>query len=35
MTDLINHQRQFEMQMKLMKSAEEMDEKHVQLLRIV
>jgi flagellar basal-body rod protein FlgF len=35
MTDLINHQRQFEMQMKLMKSAEEMDEKQVQLLRIV
>ena len=35
MTDMINHQRQFEMQMKLMKKAEEMDQKHVQLLRIV
>jgi flagellar basal-body rod protein FlgF len=35
MTDMINHQRQFEMQMKLMKKAEEMDEKHVTLLRIV
>ncbi|WP_105168814.1 flagellar basal body rod protein FlgF [Pseudoalteromonas sp. T1lg23B] len=35
MIDLINHQRQFEMQMKLMKTAEEMDERHVTLLRIV
>ncbi|KZN47214.1 flagellar basal body rod protein FlgF [Pseudoalteromonas luteoviolacea] len=35
MVDLINHQRQFEMQIKLMKSAEEIDERHTSLLRIV
>lgn len=35
MVDMINHQRQFEMQMKLMKTAEEIDERHVSLLRIV
>lgn len=35
MVDMINHQRQFEMQMKLMKSAEEIDERHTSLLRIV
>ncbi|BBN81068.1 flagellar basal-body rod protein FlgF [Pseudoalteromonas sp. A25] len=35
MVDLINHQRQFEMQMKLMKTAEEIDERHVSLLRII
>ncbi|QTH71021.1 flagellar basal body rod protein FlgF [Pseudoalteromonas xiamenensis] len=35
MVDMINHQRQFEMQIKLMKSAEEIDERHTSLLRIV
>ncbi|WP_440055606.1 flagellar basal body rod protein FlgF [Pseudoalteromonas sp. T1lg65] len=35
MVDMINHQRQFEMQVKLMKTAEEIDERHTSLLRIV
>ncbi|MFC3031852.1 flagellar basal body rod protein FlgF [Pseudoalteromonas fenneropenaei] len=35
MVDMINHQRQFEMQVKLMKSAEEIDERHTSLLRLV
>jgi len=35
MVDLISHQRQFELQLKLMKTAEEIDERHAQLLRIV
>ena len=35
MVDMINHQRQFEMQIKLMKTAEEIDERHTSLLRIV
>ncbi|MGO2371055.1 flagellar basal body rod protein FlgF [Pseudoalteromonas sp. KG3] len=35
MVDMISHQRQFELQVKLMKTAEEIDERHTQLLRIV
>ncbi|MEL0640297.1 flagellar basal body rod protein FlgF [Pseudoalteromonas aliena] len=35
MVDMINHQRQFELQVKLMKTAEEIDERQDQLLRIV
>lgn len=35
MVDMINHQRQFELQVKLMKTAEEIDERQEQLLRIV
>jgi len=35
MVDMINHQRQFELQVKLMKTAEEIDETQEQLLRIV
>jgi flagellar basal-body rod protein FlgF len=35
MVDMISHQRQFELQVKLMKTAEEIDEKQDQLLRIV
>jgi flagellar basal-body rod protein FlgF len=32
---MISHQRQFELQVKLMKTAEEIDERQDQLLRIV
>ena len=35
MVDMINHQRQFELQVKLMKTAEEIDERQDQLMRIV
>ncbi|SJN32998.1 Flagellar basal-body rod protein FlgF [Pseudoalteromonas sp. JB197] len=35
MVDMISHQRQFELQVKLMKTAEEIDERQDQLLRIV
>ncbi|MCF2909692.1 flagellar basal body rod protein FlgF [Pseudoalteromonas sp. DL2-H2.2] len=35
MVDMVNLQRQFEMQIKLMKTAEEIDERHTSLLRIV
>ncbi|WP_404338843.1 flagellar basal body rod protein FlgF [Pseudoalteromonas mariniglutinosa] len=35
MVDMISNQRQFELQVKLMKTAEEIDERHNQLLRIV
>lgn len=35
MVDMISHQRQFELQVKLMKTAEEVDERHEQLMRIV
>lgn len=35
MVDMISNQRQFELQVKLMKTAEEIDERHTQLLRIV
>ena len=35
MVDMISHQRQFELQVKLMKTAEELDERQDQLLRIV
>lgn len=35
MVDMISHQRQFELQLKLMKTAEEIDERQTQLLRIV
>jgi len=35
MVDMISHQRQFELQVKLMKTAEEIDERQEQLLRIV
>jgi len=32
---MISHQRQFELQVKLMKTAEEIDERQEQLMRIV
>jgi flagellar basal-body rod protein FlgF len=35
MVDMISNQRQFELQVKLMKTAEELDERQDQLLRIV
>ncbi|KGJ98490.1 flagellar basal body rod protein FlgF [Pseudoalteromonas sp. ND6B] len=35
MVDMISHQRQFELQVKLMKTAEEIDERQDQLMRIV
>ncbi len=35
MVDMISHQRQFELQVKLMKTAEEIDERQEQLMRIV
>jgi flagellar basal-body rod protein FlgF len=35
MVDMISHQRQFELQVKLMKTAEEIDERQDQLLRVV
>ncbi|MEL0606599.1 flagellar basal body rod C-terminal domain-containing protein, partial [Pseudoalteromonas undina] len=33
--DMINHQRQFELQVKLKKTADEIDERQDQLMRIV
>jgi flagellar basal-body rod protein FlgF len=35
MTAMISHQRQYEMQIKMMKTAEEIDQRQDQLLRVV
>jgi flagellar basal-body rod protein FlgF len=35
MVDMISHQRQFELQVKLMKTAEDLDRSQDQLMRIV